>query len=209
MGRFFCDNLFVLSRFRNPSTLSDVIYFSTLDTQCGAVWIIFLITTRWYSYDICAAPVIIITHQLQTTGIIEIIFQLFHFFHASRIYLISLFIECILSCKRYSTIKNVCSSVRLYVSQQNPSKAWNHHPLSFILHPSPFTLHHSLIILHFATFKLFSLLQLKWLCYSLSVPHTYLLFKWYTRLIHECFGWTTGRWQNSSQWFSSGGGSGI
>ena len=50
-------------------------------------------------------------------------------------------------------------SVRQSVSHRNPSTAWNHHPSSFILHPSTFIILH-LSFLHFATFKLFSLLNL-------------------------------------------------
>ena len=49
----------------------------------------------------------------------------------------------------------------LFVCHRNPSTAWNHHPSSFILHPSTFIILH-LSFLHFATFKLFSLLNLIW-----------------------------------------------
>ena len=38
----------------------------------------------------------------------------------------------------------VCSFVHLFVRQQNPSTAWNHHPWSFILHDSSFILHQPL-----------------------------------------------------------------
>ena len=59
----------------------------------------------------------------------------------------------IFSRKSDSTITNVCLSV----SQQNPSTAWYHHPLSFIILHSSFIIIHS-SFLYFATFKLFSLL---------------------------------------------------